>query len=449
MHEQSLEDVVRDAESPVDLLRTLEGGAFGFPVVSDEYTHWIEEQRAWKESCAFADQSHHMVDMWVTGPDVFEAFTDYAVNDFDNFTVGQAKQLVVCNPDGYFIGDGILLRLDEDELAFVGPPQAPNWLQFNIEAGDYDVTVERDETSGVRDGPPTNFRYQVQGPEAIKIMEEVTDEPLPEIGFFNFESASIGGHDVDLLRHGMAGEPGFEFWGDWKDSDEVRETVLEAGEEYGIRRLGSKSYGSSSVISGWVGMPLAAIYDGGAMREYREWLSARSLEANYSIAGSFESDDITDYYLTPVELGYGRLIDFDRNFVGREALEEEVEDPSRRLVTLEWNAEDVIDVFGSLFTEGSTEKFLDFPVPWRSAAHYDAVLNGTDTVGVSMWAAYTYNERAMLSLAVVDTDLSEPGTELTLVWGEPDDASSTHIERHERTEISVTVAPVPYTDDRR
>ncbi|GAB7020991.1 hypothetical protein JCM18750_38530 [Halostagnicola bangensis] len=45
-----------------------------------------------------------MVDMWVTGPDALEVFADYAVNDFE---AGEAKQLVVGNPDGHFIGDEI------------------------------------------------------------------------------------------------------------------------------------------------------------------------------------------------------------------------------------------------------------------------------------------------------------------------------------------------------
>lgn len=449
MSGHSLENAIREAESPVDMLRRLEGGSFGFPVVPDEYTHWIEEQRAWSERCAFADQSHHMVDLWVEGPEALDVFADYGVNDFSSFEVGTAKQLVVCNPDGYFIGDGILFRLAEDEFALVGPPQAHNWIQFNIETGEYDVTFGRDETSGVRDGPPTNYRYQVQGPDAIAVMEDAADEPLPDLGFFNFGHTSIAGREVSLLRHGMAGEPGFEFWGPWEDGEAVREAVLEAGEEYGIRRLGSKSYGSSAVVSGWVGMPLAAVYDSAEMREYREWLSAHSLEANYSIGGSFDSDDITDYYLTPVELGYERFIDFDRDFVGREALTEEVADPDRTLVTLEWNDEDVVDVFGSLFTDGATKKFMDFPVPWRSAAHYDTVLNDGDTVGLSLWAAYTSNERAMLSLAVVDPDLATPGTDLYLVWGEAEGWPHSHVERHEPIEIGATVAPVPYTEDRR
>ncbi|GAB7020662.1 aminomethyl transferase family protein [Halostagnicola bangensis] len=446
---ENVEQIVNTAESPVELFRDIGSGSFGFPNVPDEHTHWIAEQRAWRETCSFADQSHHMVDYWIDGPDALELLSDLAVNSFDGFEPGNAKQLVVANPNGYFIGDGILFYLEEEEFVLVGPPLAPNWIQYHVETGGYDVTTERDETSGVRDGPPTNYRFQLQGPNAVQLMEEVTDDPLPDIGFFNFTDVTIQGCDVTVLRHGMAGEAGFEFWGPWADADAVKETVLSTGEKYGVRQLGAKSYGSSAVVSGWVGMPLPAIYDCEEMQEYREWLDARSIEGHYSIAGSLDSDDITDYYVTPVELGYDRIIEFDHEFVGREALEAEVADPDRTLVTLEWDSSDVVDAFGSLFEEGKTNKFMDFPVPWRSASHHDAVTKNGELAGMSMWAAYVYNERAMISLAVVDTELSDPGTDVTLIWGEPEDSKNPAVEQHEQTEIAATVAPVPYTEDNR
>ncbi|WP_049986095.1 aminomethyltransferase family protein [Halobellus rufus] len=448
MPESSLEDVVQSSESVVDLLRS-RGGWFGFPNVPDEHTHWIEEQRAWAETVSFADQSHHMVDYWVEGPDALELFSDLAVNGFRDYEPGAAKQLVLANPDGYFIGDGILLYLDRNSFVFVGPPQGPNWIQFHVETGEYDVRTRRDETSGIREGPPENYRYQLQGPEAVAVMAEVTDGPLPDLDFFHFDDVTIDGRDVTLLRHGMSGEAGFEFWGPWEDAEDIKSAILEAGSDRGIRQLGAKSYGSSSVVSGWVGMPLPAVYESASMAEYREWLSAHSLEAHYSIAGSFDSEDVTDYYVTPIELGYGRLIDFDHDFVGKAALEAEAADPVRTLVTLEWDDEDVVGVFASLVDEGNPGKFLDLPVPWRSASHHDAVLAGGETVGMSMWPAYTYNERAMLSLAVVDTDYADPGTELTLRWGEPATRRNPAVERHTETSISTTVAPVPYTTDNR
>ncbi len=449
MSDRNLQEVLEEADSSVELLRNRGGGSFGFPVVPDEHTHWIEEQRAWAETCSFADQSHHMVDYWIEGPDALALFTELAVNSFEGFEPGQAKQLVLANPDGYLIGDGILFHLADQAFVLVGPPQAPNWVQYNVETGDYDVTTDRDATSGVRDGPPRNYRYQLQGPNAVQLMQDVTEDPLPDIPFFNFADVTIEGRSVRALRHGMAGEAGFEFWGPWEDAETVKESVLDAGERYGLRQLGAKSYGSSAVISGWVGMPLPAVYESEEMRGYREWLDARHIEYHYSIAGSLNSDDITDYYVTPVELGYDHIVDFDHGFVGKAALQQEIDDPDRKKVTLEWNADDLADVYASLFREGPTNKFVDLPVPWRSASHHDTVSKDGEAVGMSMWAAYMVNERELLSLAVVDVEYADPGTEVTLVWGSSDGSRNPAIERHEQTEIHATVAPVPYTEDRR
>ena len=57
------------------------------------------------------------------------------------------------------------------------------------------------------------------------------------------------------------------------------------------------------------------------MKKYREWLPATSYEATGSIGGSFVSNNIEDYYVTPYEMGYGPFVKFDHDFIGREALE--------------------------------------------------------------------------------------------------------------------------------
>ena len=440
----SMEEAIQAAGSPVELMRDL--GIGEFTKVPDEFTHWIEEQRSWRETCAFADQSYHMTDHYVEGPDALELYSKYAVNNFQNAEPGKAKQLVVSNPNGYFIGDAILFHLDEGKFMSVGAVAAHNWLQYQIETGDYDVEGEIQPRPVATGDDPNNFRFQVQGPEAIKIMEDAADEPLPDLGFFNFEPITIDGHEVNLLRHGMAGEPGFEFWGPYDEGDAVREAVLEAGEEYGITRLGAESYQTPNAILGWIPLVVPAIYDE-ELTDYREWLDVG--QGLLSIGGSFESDDITDYYFTPVEMGYEHIINFDQDFVGKEALEDEVENPQREKVTLVWNAEDVTDIFASLFREGETYQFMEFPHPRSSACPYDEVLKDGEHVGLSTDKSYIYNQREFLSLAIVDTEYSEPGTEVTVVWGEPEDNTNPKVERHTQTEIRATVQPAPYSEDKR
>ncbi|MCV5276806.1 hypothetical protein OFC49_39360, partial [Escherichia coli] len=79
-----------------------------------------------------------------------------------------------------------------------------------------------------------------------------------------------------------------------------------------------------------------------------------------SLGGSYYSERIEDYYFTPYELGYGRFVKFDHDFVGREALEEMAEGPHRRKVTLVWEGEDVARAFGTLFErEGLPAKYIN------------------------------------------------------------------------------------------
>jgi glycine cleavage system aminomethyltransferase T len=181
------------------------------------------------------------------------------------------------------------------------------------------------------------------------------------------------------------------------------------------------------------------------MKPYRQWLSDKSYEAMASLGGSFYSDDIRDYYLTPWDLGYGSIVKFDHDFIGRAALEQMAGTPKRKKVTFVWNGEDLARAMGSLFTGGDISKYVDLPLANYATLPFDKVLKDGRLVGLSTYTAYTYNERAMLSLGCIENELSEPGTEVTLVWGEEERGSSKPtVERHTQATIRATVAPAPY-----
>ena len=145
-----------------------------------EFTNWRSEQRSWVETCALLDQSHHMTDLFIEGPDALRLLSDIGVNTFANFGVGKAKQFVAVNPDGYLIGDAILFHLEEELFDLVGHPMVIDWVTFNLERGDYEATVERDDNSAVRrSGPPKLYRYELQGPTAAALIEQVSGCPAP------------------------------------------------------------------------------------------------------------------------------------------------------------------------------------------------------------------------------------------------------------------------------
>jgi vanillate/3-O-methylgallate O-demethylase len=441
---ESLAAALARAGSPVELLRNLSFPPSTFPV-KPEFTNWRSEQRSWAETCALLDQSHHMTDLFIEGPDALRLLSDVGVNTFANFGVGKAKQFVAVNPEGYLIGDAILFHLEDELFDLVGHPMVIDWVTFALERGDYEATVERDDNSAVRTaGPPRLYRYELQGPTAAALIEQVSAAPLPDVKFFNMAEFPIAGRRVRGLRHGMAGQPGFELFGPWEDGDAVLAALLDAGKGHGLVRVGAKAYSTANLESGWVPAPLTALFsDDPLMQEYREWLPVEKVG---SLGGSMDSADIRDYYLTPYDIGYGKTVKFDHEFIGREALERMAGTPSRTKVTLVWNADDVTGAIGSLYRPGPGAKYIDMPKARYATHHEDKVLKDGLPAGVSLDCGYLANERVMVSLAALDGEFAEPGTEVTVVWGEQPVSAKPAVEEHRQVEIRATVAPVPFVD---
>lgn len=447
----NLEQVLAAAGSPVDMLRNSQIGAYVYPVVAPEFHNWRSEQWAWQHSAVLFDQSHHMVDLYIRGKDALQLISDTAINSMKGFTVNKAKQYVPTTPYGHVIGDGILFYLAEEEFVYVGRAPAANWLMFQAETGGYAVEIVKDDRSPSRPmGRPVkriSWRFQVQGPNAWAIIEKLNGGPVEQLKFFNMGEMTIAGRKVRTLRHGMSGAPGLEIWGPYEEQDEIRAAILEAGKEFGIVPCGSRAYPSNTLESGWIPSPLPAIYTGQKLQSYREWLGADSYEASGAIGGSFVSADIEDYYLNPWELGYGPFVKFDHDFHGRDVLEGLNPDEQRKKVTLAWNGDDMAKIFASLFDPDSENyKFFDLPLANYASSNYDKVTDaGGRTVGLSMFTGYSYNEKTALSLATIDHEIPV-GTELRVVWGEPDGGTrKTTVEPHKQLEIRAVVSPVPYS----
>src|SRR5262245_20739028 len=164
-----------------------------------------------------------------------------------------------CNEQGFVIGDAILFYLEENKFNLVGRPSAANWVQYNLETGQYKTKAERDERSAVNQGRRKVFRYQVQGPNAVKVMEKAAGKAAPDIRFFHIDVFKIAGREVRALRHGMVGQPGWELWGPWEHGEEVRDAIAEAGREYGLRQVGARTYPTTCLESGWIPSPVPAI----------------------------------------------------------------------------------------------------------------------------------------------------------------------------------------------
>ncbi len=417
----------------------------GASPVPAEYTNWRDEQRAWRETAVLFDQTHHMPEVFLKGKDALRLLSDVGINSFANFEPGRAKQYVACNHNGQMIGESVLHYLRDGSFELISGTHLHNWLQYNAETGGYDVTLVREAPTSEQQPTRTNFRFGMDGPNAEKIFQEVVGG-APDIPFFRTAQVKIAGCDVLALRHGMAGHKGVEMSGAFSQYAAVRGALLKAGEKYGLVPGGRLAYFSTMSESGWMSYPLPAVYTDEKLERYRQWLPADSWEGKAQLAGSFRSTNIEDYYVTPWHLGVDRIMNFDHDFIGRKALEKMAAGPTRSKVTLVWNKDDVARIQNSMFASGIPFKYLDLPVASYGFPQLDAVRDQDGKlVGTSSFCGYSGNEREMLSLASMDAAHAIPGTEVVLTWGEPDGGSrKLHVERHQQTQVRVTVAPVPY-----
>lgn len=423
--------------------------ASGLTPVPLEHTSWIEEHRAWRNTAILFDQSHHMPELFLRGPDSIRLLKHIGINSFENFVPGRAKQFIACNHEGYVIGETLMYCHGEEEFELVSGMPLLNWVEFNVRTGKYDVTVERDDnTARNPTGKRIKFRFGMDGPNAAKIFSEAIEGDTPEIRFFGTAKVRIAGCEVVALRHGMAGHQGVELSGHFEDGATVRAKILEVGEKYGIRQGGTLAYFSSTAESGWMASPFPAVFTSEKLKEYREWLPTSTWEASAQLGGSFLSNRLEDYYVTPWDLGVDGRMKFDHDFVGRAALEEMAKNPTRTRRTLVWNQEDVARVFNSILEPGLAYKHIRLPYASYAYQMYDEVRTADGTlVGHSAMCGYSANEAKMLSLVMINREFAEIGTELVLTWGEPNGGSrKAHVERHKQTDIRVTVGPAPYAE---
>ncbi|MCB1367515.1 MAG: aminomethyltransferase family protein [Rhodobacteraceae bacterium] len=452
----SLTEAIGQHKNAVEMLRNSRIGMYVYPVVAPEFNNWRDEQRAWRDGAVLFDQTHHMDELIVEGPDAEAFLAHHGINAFGNFDLNRAKHYVPVTPNGHVIGDHIIFRERADKFILVGRAPTANWLKFCAAVGKWAVRIVHDPRSDSRpDGERvlrTHYRFQIQGPDAPKIFDKMNGGPVQDIKFFHVDWINVGSKRVQALRHGMSGAPGLEIWGPYADKHYILSTILQAARDAGVDlvRCGSRAYSTNTLESGWIPSPLPGIYTGdGMLAEYRDWLGADAYEAVGSIGGSFVSDNIEDYYVNPFELGYGFYVGWKKDdFIGKAALQKMKGTPNRKKVTFEWNRDDVLKVIASGFEQGTPYKWIDFPVANYASSSADMVMRDGKMVGMSMFHGYTFNERSVLSLGVVAADVQE-GDVLTLIWGEPDDTAKTSTESHRQAEIRVRVSPTPYAAEAR
>lgn len=396
-----------------------------------QYTNWVDESLSWKQGSYIGDWTF-LPSVTYTGPDAIRLFSDVSVNSMSKFAIGQSKHIIQCNEDGKIIDDAVLSRTAEDQVISF----STFWADYVRRQGDYDVSAEYVDLA----------KLHLQGPTSLAVLESASGRSIRDLAFMRSTSTAIAGHEVTVLRQGMSGELGFELQFPAEHASEVRAALLDAGTDLGIREMGGRVAMLNHLEAYYPTQGLdylPAIFDergAGFLAELAEQ-GGGWLDMYYRIAGSYESDNVADWYRSPVEFGWGNRIAFDHDFIGADALRDELTHPRRTGATLVWNSDDVIDVYASFFRKGEPlPDFMEMPQDPRGYFYTDKVLDDSGSpIGITSSRGYSAYFREMISLAVIDVDAHQIGRQVVVVWGNPGTP---------QREIRATIAPAPYKENR-
>ncbi len=240
-------------------------GGWDMPV---QYTAGVtEEHMATRTRSGLFDVSH-MGEIWVEGPDAISFVNRLTTNDVTKLSNGQAHYSALTNYDGGVVDDLLVYRFTHDRLLLVVNAGTTDkdwsWIkQHHSEHDDLDM----------RNASTEYCQIAVQGPDAIVILQKLTETDLSAINYYHFTTGEVDGVDSIISRTGYTGEDGFEVYAVTDKAEQLWNKMLEIG-----------NYGSEGGI-----LPCG--------------LAARNtlrLEAGMSLYDHELSDDIS-----PLEAGLG------------------------------------------------------------------------------------------------------------------------------------------------
>lgn len=403
------------------------------------YTNWREEELSWHENCYIHAGLNPINETKITGKDAAKFLSRVLTNNFDTYPIGKIKHAIAVNENGHLMTDGIILRIAEDH--FEGTNLSP-YLDFKATTfNDLDVKVE--------DITGDYFTFQLGGPKSLEIVEAATKENFHDLEFLYSRNSQIDGADVRIMRIGMAGALAYEVHGTFEDSVNVYTAIIEAGKKYDLTKLGRHAYWNTHTENGFpqaiIHFPYASEEDQAYWKYLLDtnssWLAFAA--STTKMAGSM-GDDYTKRFVNPFELGWGSSVSFKHDFIGKEALQKIKEEGYREYVTLEWDLEDILDVYRSELQPGTPYAKIEGPEDYDESGHYeyraDQVLVDGKVVGTSTGRIHSWYYRKMISLGLLEKDAIEMGKTVTILWG-------SNGERQK--EIKATIARYPYNDENR
>lgn len=388
------------------------------PQYSDVYTHgnimgkhitwsgdgWEKIGKSYFEAC-YIHAGISGPQTTYSGPDAEKLLSYTSINDVTKWKIGRCKHLVNLTPDGLIANHALFFKDGEQTFRTTAGCTVP--IDMELATGKYQCE-RKDENV---------FVFQLSGPKALIVLEKACQENFHDLKFLEFRPCRIEGIDAELeiCRIGMSGTIAYEIHGSAELGPQVYDCLYQTGKEYGIQRMGWRDYTINHTFGGF---PQMTVHFELSLYQSPEFCAAAPFMPK--ISGSVEPENMRARFRTPGEVDWLWMAKFDHDFIGREALENEVRNPGRKIVSLELNVDDMCDVYRSQFTD-DPYKFMEMPCAEEQPAggHQDYVTDKEgNVIGIASNPTYSSHYRTTICQAIIDHDQIEEGKEVILKWGD-------------------------------
>jgi aminomethyltransferase len=253
-----------------------------------------EEHHAVRNSVGVFDVSH-MGEFILKGPNALNLIQKVTTNDASVLTDGKAQYSCLPNASGGIVDDLIVYKIDSETYMLVvnasNIEKDWNWIKQS-DSWNVDMKNISDDTS----------LLAIQGPNAIKTLQKLTDVKLADIPYYSFVKGKFDGiENVVISNTGYTGAGGFEIYFDNQHAEKIWNDIFEAGKEFDIRPIGL-----------------------GARDTLR-------LEMGFCLYGN-DIDDTT----SPIEAGLGWITKYTKEFINKAIIEgQKANGVSKKLVGFE------------------------------------------------------------------------------------------------------------------